>query len=377
MDLYHNSSAPFTNWIIKNGLLQEKFVVIDIGCQGGEHPRWKLLGDQVEFFGFDPIEEVIAGLRRDALPGRTYFEFALGESDEEREFFVSDNTFSSSFFGGGPGALNGSPEIARGRRMVPMRRLDGLFATGVIPTADYIKLDCEGFEPYILRGARDYLAASRLVCVTTETGFNSAFCELKDILAKYRLLVFDVNTVPTPRASYDVALREHPWPEPNPLCDAPHLHVGSPGTLDVVFCPDLVAEAARSPNSATPAVDRLIKAMINFELHGLMDTAFDIAVHFRGALQERFDVDEGMRLLLIPPPHARNTADVINCLKMIAELRLIALKANELAKASEAPKVDEPLTDALAPSLDRYCGRELLKEALRRLRRRILKGQSR
>jgi hypothetical protein len=133
-------------------------------------------------------------------------------------------------------------------------------------------------------------------------------------------------------------VRERPGTEPDPLCDVPRLDVGAPGTLDVVFCRDFINEelhpaqycfdaAAAEP----PHVDRLIKAMINFELHGLMDCAFDLGVHFRDRLGERFDVDEALNLLLLPPPHARNTADVTNCLAMVAALRSSLLAANESA----------------------------------------------
>ena len=326
MDLYHHSKPPFTNWVLAEGLLHENFVVIDIGCQGGEHPRWSLLGDKIDFYGFDPIREGVEALRSEGRPRRTYFEVALGDTDGEREFFVSNNTFSSSFFGAGGEALNGYPEIERGRRVVPVRRLDSLFGDGVVPPADYLKLDCEGFEPYVLRGARKYLNASAPICVSTETGFNSTLCALRAILARHELRIFDVNVVRSPRPAYATALREQPWPEPDPLSEAPHLHVGSPGTLDVVFCRDLVSGTA----AGLPNVDRLIKTMINFELHGLMDCAYEIVINFRETLQQRFDVDKATKLLLMRPPHARNTADVVNCLKMVATLRADALANRNL-----------------------------------------------
>ena len=132
---------PASNWVIENGLLQENFVVIDVDCQGGEIPRWGSLGDRLEFYGFDPIGEVIEELRREERPGRTYFEMALGDEDGEREFFVTNNSFGSSFFASfaSPSTeLLGDPEIRRGARMVAVRRLDSLFASGALPRADCI-----------------------------------------------------------------------------------------------------------------------------------------------------------------------------------------------------------------------------------------------
>ena len=86
-----------------------------------------------------------------------------------------------------------------------------------------------------------------------------------------------------------------------------------------------------SAEQGEPSADQLIKAMINFELHGLMDCAYDLAVHFRERLRERLDADKAADLLLARAPHARNTADVVNCLRMIAQLRLLPLATGSRA----------------------------------------------
>jgi FkbM family methyltransferase len=293
----------------------------------------------VEFYGFDPIAEAIETLQRQARPGRKYFVLALGDEDGERDLVVSGDTFSSSFLSEGPTPLNGYPEIQRGRRTVQIRRLDGLFAEALIPAADYIKMDCEGFEPYVLRGARKYLTASAPICITTESNFvtsplfpHSHFHAVNEILTEHHLIISDINVVRFPRPTYTAALRDRPWAEPDILSEAPHLDVGAPGTLDLVYCRHLVAEASTFSETlprefdGAANIDRLIKAMINFELHGLMDHAYEIAIFFRDQLQQRLDVDKAAELLLTRAPHARNTADVTNCLSMIAKLRSIPIK---------------------------------------------------
>jgi len=230
--------------------------------------------------------------------------------------------------------------------MVQIRSLDSLFAAGEIPAADYIKIDCEGFDPEVLRGARTYLARSQILCVTVETGFGTAFAEINDIVVQYRLLVFDLNYVRYSRPSYVVARAKHPWPPADPMHDAPYLDVGQPGTVDFVFCRDFVAEDvnpkkfAQLPTVTLPTVDKLIKSMINFELHGLMDCAVDLAEHFRWLLQERLDVDQAIALLTRRPPHARNTADVIESLRMVAALRTRVIDTDQEV-ARKAARVAE------------------------------------
>jgi hypothetical protein len=125
--------------------------------------------------------------------------------------------------------------------------------------------------------------------------------------------------------------------------DAPDLDIGQPGTFDFVFCRDFVAEDV-DPNKfpkvassvISPTVDKLIKSMINFELHGLMDCAVELGDHFHSLLQERLDVDEAIALLTRRPPHARNTADVTECLRMVAALRTRVIDTDQDMAHKEA-----------------------------------------
>jgi FkbM family methyltransferase len=292
-------------------------VVIDIGVQGGEHPRWQFLGPCVDIHGFDPIAEVIDELRtsKGGWPGRHYYNLALGNEDGERRFFVCANRFNSSFY---------TADSAAEARLVPIRRLDTLYRDGTIPRADYIKLDCEGFEPEILRGAREYLQMCDILCVTAETNFNVSpifphthFHAINEIMAEHRLLVYDINAVRAPTEAYLAALAARQQRSGDPRSGPILFAVGRPGTCDFLFCRNFAAElrnpddfASNSLQWRPPSADTLIKAMINFELHGLMDCAVDLAVTFRDILAPRLDVDRGINLLLTPAPHPRNTADV-------------------------------------------------------------------
>jgi FkbM family methyltransferase len=228
--------------VVANGLLDGPFVVLDIGVQGGEHPRWQHLGHFAEIHGFDPIDEVIDELQHSAIgqPQRHYYNFALGNEDGQRRFFVSANRFGSSFF---------SSDAAAEQRIVTIRRLDSLLRDGLLPRADYIQLDCEGFEPEILKGAREYLSTCDVLCVTAETKFHLSpvyprthFHAIDEIMADHRLLVFDINEVRTPAPAYAAAIAANPWPQPDPCQDNPPLVVGRPGTCDVLFCRDFAAE---------------------------------------------------------------------------------------------------------------------------------------
>jgi hypothetical protein len=88
----------FTEWVVRKGLLESPFVFIDVGVQGGIHPRWLHLGPSLRVYGFDPLEETIGPLTRLNLPNHTYQAIALGDADGERDFFVPGESFPRLHF---------------------------------------------------------------------------------------------------------------------------------------------------------------------------------------------------------------------------------------------------------------------------------------
>ena len=62
MELPINENPEFTEWLVREGVLVEPFVLIDVGVQDGEDGRWRVLGDHLVVHGFDPIAEVVEAL---------------------------------------------------------------------------------------------------------------------------------------------------------------------------------------------------------------------------------------------------------------------------------------------------------------------------
>jgi len=306
MDLAFNRKAEFTKWVVSAGLLTEPYVLIDVGVQGGESIRWRPLSDHLVVHGFDPIEEVVQALIEEnrGRCNRNYHCMALGNADGERAFyFNSANPTASSMYRQGTGRFE--VETAEQVRMVPMRRLDSLLAEGVIPEADFIKIDVEGFEKEVLLGARDLLSAG-LLGLQTETNFSvspaypkSHFGTLAELALQNHLLVFDVAFNRIPRASYQRALIQKGL---KPISEQDIL--GRPATVDVLFSRDLIDEVDHPYNYQGPcrlfSVSQLIKSMITFELHALNDVALDTAIRFAERLGTHLDVDRAVHLLADP-----------------------------------------------------------------------------
>jgi len=305
VDLHFNTKSDFTRWVVKGGHLREPFVVLDIGVQGGEHPRWRLLGDHLRVHGLDPIAEVIDELRAQSRHRANlhYHCFAAGSEDGDREFYVNAaDPRSSSFYEQGVDRF-GSRRVNQART-VPMRRLDTLLKEAVIERPDFLKIDVEGLEKEVFLGGRQVL--SSVLGVECESNFGISpsyphghFSTVQGMLIERNLLAFDFGFNRIPRATFQQALERKGLSR-----IGAQDQVGKPAAVNVLFCRNPIDEADRQDLYAAPfqplGVDRLIKLMIIYELHGLNDIAIDTAERFTDELATRFDVDEAIALLADP-----------------------------------------------------------------------------
>jgi FkbM family methyltransferase len=334
MDLCFNRDARFTSWVVAGDLLRKPFVVIDVGVQGGESPRWSVLGDQLVLHGFDAIEEVIEELRsRNAhRPNRWFHWIAAGNEDGEREFFFNRaDPYSSSMYP--QGAERYGPLRLEEARRIRVSRLDTLLAERTIPPADFLKIDVEGFEQDVLSGARRLLG-SGVLAVETESNFGvspqypkSHLGTLQELLLQHKLLVFDLSFNRVPRARFQQALERKGLA---PVRD--NASVGKIATLNVLFCRDLINEEDAPENYAAArqsvSADQIIKMMIILELYGLNDIAVDTAERFRTQLGGLIDVDHAIALLANPLCRASRLDAMKEMLRMADRMTGLQLTAS-------------------------------------------------
>lgn len=324
MELAYNLDAAFTRWVVRQGYLQEPFVLVDVGVQQGEHPRWHQLEDYLIVHGFDAIAEAVEELKRHnaGRRNRHYHWIAAGAADEERAFYFNPaNPTASSMYPHGESRFD--TVAGQELRKVQVRRLDTLFAQGVLPRLDFLKVDVEGFEQDVLRGA-DRLLEAGLLGVEAESNFGISptyprghFATLHEMLLQHRLLVFDIGFNRIPRASFQRALVRN-----GRKAVKGFYRVGKPATVEAVFCRDPIDEMDH-PENYTSAVgneathpqlltsDQLIKLMIVYELHGLNDIAVDTIERFSQRLEGRLDCEHAIGLLADPhcrPGHLRRLA---------------------------------------------------------------------
>lgn len=284
---YHNENPAFTRMVVGQALLREPFRLVDIGVQGGVHRRWLALGDFLDVWGFDPLPDMIEKLKG-ANPKHRYHAIGIGHEDGERLFERTANSCNSAFLP----AIAAESDIGRDKNgnlpsywhRAQIRRLDTLHAERWFPAVDFLKMDCEGFEINILKGAQRFLRESGVFGIESETHFlanpqfpRSHFVELYEQIAPLGFEVYDLELI-APMGFEICGPGRHPGQ-------------GQPNTFDFLF----LGSAFKAQSEAS--VDRLIKMIVTSEVCGLPYLARELIARNREALGSRLDSDAALRCL--------------------------------------------------------------------------------
>jgi FkbM family methyltransferase len=149
--------------------------ILDLGANIGYYSLLgaSLVGQQGHVFSFEPQIHIAAKLRRNiarnALRNVTIFPFALSERAGVAEFYVPVEGMEAH------GSLhdNGRFQVEK-RVSVETKRLDDVIAEAGIGDVGLVKMDVEGAELPILRGATTLLSTSRPVLIFEANETNTA-----------------------------------------------------------------------------------------------------------------------------------------------------------------------------------------------------------
>jgi FkbM family methyltransferase len=190
--------APFTpNWspLARRGQLLRSLgvqVVLDVGANTGQYATELRaeLGFRGRICSFEPLSAAYRVLRAQAAddPAWETFNYALGDKPGRRTINIAENSESSSLLTMLPAHVAAEP----GSRTVDtaeieVRMLDSVFDDVVdVGERVYLKVDAQGFEGHVLRGARGSL--SRIGTVQMELALvalyegEQGFFEISEML---------------------------------------------------------------------------------------------------------------------------------------------------------------------------------------------------
>jgi FkbM family methyltransferase len=161
---YTPGPLPYEEDVRRAKLLRSEgiYLVLDVGANAGQYAqRLRRAGYHKRIVSFEPLSAAFAELERAAAgdPAWEARRLALGDEDGSAEIHVSANSWSSSLLEMGDRHLASAPDSAyTGTETVPVARLDSIWDDLVREGERvFLKLDVQGFEMRVLRGAAGHL----------------------------------------------------------------------------------------------------------------------------------------------------------------------------------------------------------------------------
>jgi FkbM family methyltransferase len=180
--------------------------LVDIGARGGPHERWKPCGEFLRLIGFEPDEVAFKELQAGkAAPGvRTYINTGLFNAPQEVEFNFTRNRGCSSILVPNMELLKYFPEPQRydvlASSTLKTTTLDLALSEAEVEDLDFIKLDTQGTELFILQGATTVLSRS-VFGVEVEVEFaeiyhgQPLFSDVDKLLREHGFALFDLKAI--------------------------------------------------------------------------------------------------------------------------------------------------------------------------------------
>ena len=137
--------------------------VLDIGANDGQYVRWMrdYLGFRGKAVSFEPLSSAFKLLKASAEgdPEWDAFNVGLGDTEGTQEIHIAANSQSSSLLDMLPTHLKSAPESEYiGTETIEVKRLDSVFEDLCGTDGNvYMKIDTQGFEANVLRGAEKSL----------------------------------------------------------------------------------------------------------------------------------------------------------------------------------------------------------------------------
>jgi FkbM family methyltransferase len=183
----------------KAKVLHGNIIFYDIGARDGLSKSWDYLAKQgfIKAYGFDPAKDHINNLikRDDHI---SYLPFALGEENGMKTLIKTFMPGCSSFLEPNLELLKNYPchkifEIVGYEKNIEIKSIEYIVNQQLAPAPHFLKIDTQGFELPILKGASGILA--NVIGIELETQFKpmykeqALFPEIKEFLEMHGFIL--------------------------------------------------------------------------------------------------------------------------------------------------------------------------------------------
>ena len=179
--------------IIKN----DRPVVFDVGAHTGETiTRFRKLYKNCEIHSFEPQINSYQELKKFKDKNTIINNFALGDENENKKFYINKNDSTSGFYRFSKNNLIDKSDYCEN---VQVKTLDQYVEEKNIKNIDILKIDVQGYEDHVLRGATKTLK-NNIKMIEVEIIFidyyekKSSFYELENIIRPYGYELYSISS---------------------------------------------------------------------------------------------------------------------------------------------------------------------------------------
>ena len=290
--------------LVNSGVFRGKpFCVVDVGASGGIDQYWDIFGGDLRAYGFDGLIKEVERLNA-AVSGRDvrYYSCLVGDKGYQKPQRVPDTqpferttaaramrikncNFAETYYDG-----TGAGECA-----TEMIELDQFFLRDHPEDVDFIKVDTDGSDYQVLRGAKELLSTRQVLGVAVESQFHglvhdesNTFRNIDRLLTGLGFSLFDFEIY-----RYSRAVLPRPF-----VYRMPAQTLGGQVLFgDALYLRDAASEGYETDWAMGFPPDKIVKLACLFEIFGLADCAVELLLKFRTQIASSLDVDSCLDIL--------------------------------------------------------------------------------
>ena len=169
-------------------------VIFDVGANAGQTVlKWNRFFPNAEYYCFEPVGSTMAILKKNTAKSKNirYYQCALGAERKQAEIVLCEDSSLNSF-------VDSVKEIGETTEVVQITTLDEVCQSENISHIDVLKIDTEGFDIEVLKGATAMLTEMRITFIQVEAGMNPynklhvPLQEFVDYLSPYGYVLFGI-----------------------------------------------------------------------------------------------------------------------------------------------------------------------------------------
>ena len=241
---------------------------IDIGASGGLDNEWKGMEAYMNIIGFEPDVEEYNKLIMNKN-SHTYFNIAVSDKKEQKELYIRQSQGNSSFYENNDSIINKFPHAERfkiiDKVLINTDTLDNILKSDDYIKMDFLKIDVEGGELNVLKGAESVLI-NGIFAIQAEVRFlefyknSPLFPEVHTFITSKGFELFDLNRYFYKKRPYFGSLK------------------GQIGMADALYFMDIdkFSTNCKTNLSGNELIKKILKAIIISSFYGYFDYSADL-----------------------------------------------------------------------------------------------------